>query len=119
MAYQNITGVQIGQLAMTTTYVTIYTVPVNTRTYVKDITIVNTTASPIQIYVSLVPSGNPPAGTAVAPAGTGNAIFYGNALPGYTTVQWTGSQILNANDTIQVKASATGCTVSVTGGEAL
>jgi hypothetical protein len=110
MAFQNITGLQLGQAAMTTSYATIYTTPVNTRTYIKDITVVNTGSSSVSIYVSLVASS----GT----AGTSNAIFYGNALPGNTTVQWTGSQIINAGDTIQVKASATGCTITVTGGEA-
>jgi hypothetical protein len=112
MAFQNITGLQLGQAAMTTAYATIYTTPLSpaTRTYIKDITIANTTASPISIYVSIVPS----AGT----AGASNAIFYGNALPGATTVQWTGSQIMDSGSTIQVKASAVGCTISATGGEA-
>jgi hypothetical protein len=112
MAFQNITGLQLGQAAVTTGYTTIYTTPSNpaTRTYIKDITIANTTASPINIYVSIVPS----AGT----AGASNAIFYGNALPGATTVQWTGSQIMDSGSTIQVKASAVGCTISATGGEA-
>lgn len=113
MAFQNIIGLQLGQAAMTTSYATIYTVPTNpaTRTYIKDITVANTTASPINIYVSIVPNG----GT----AGTSNSIFYGNALPGATTVQWTGSQIMNSGGTIQVKASAVGCTVTATGGEAI
>jgi hypothetical protein len=111
MAYANITPLQLGQAAMTTSYATIYTVPTNTRTYVKDITIVNTTAASVNIYVSLVASG----GT----AGTSNAIFYSNALPANTTVQWTGSQIMNEGGTIQVKASATGCTITTTGGEAV
>lgn len=112
MAFQNIIGLQLGQAAMTTSYATIYTTPSNpaTRTYIKDITIVNTTASPINVYVSIVPDS----GT----AGSSNAIFYGNALPGATTVQWTGSQIMSSGGTIQVKASAAGCTVTVTGGEA-
>jgi len=111
MAYSNITPLQLGQAAMTTSYVTIYTVPTNTRTYVKDITISNTTSSLIGIYVSLVPN----AGT----AGSSNAIFYNNALPANTTVQWTGSQIMDSGSTIQVKASAAGCTITTTGGEAI
>jgi hypothetical protein len=111
MAYQNITGLQLGQAAMTTSYTTIYTTPTNTRTYIKDITIVNTDAATIGLYVHLVPSG----GTATA----ANAIFYNNQLPQNTTVQWTGSQIMNAGGTIQVKASATGCTITATGGEAV
>jgi hypothetical protein len=89
----------------------VYTTPANTRTFVKDITIVNTTSASINIYVSLVP----PSGT----AGTSNAIFYANALPANTTVDWCGAQILNESGTIQVKASATGCTIIVSGGEAV
>jgi hypothetical protein len=110
MAYQAITPTLLGQAGMTTTYLAIYTCPANTRTYVKDITIINTTSSAKRIYVNLVPDQ----GT----VGTGNALFYNNLLPPYTTVQWTGAQILNESDTVQVKADATGCTVNVTGGEA-
>jgi hypothetical protein len=112
MAFQNITGLQLGQAAMTASYATIYTVPSTpaTRTYVKDITICNTTAGALSVYVSLVPSGGS--------AGASNALFYGNSLAANTTVQWTGSQIIESGGTIQVKASNTGCTVTVTGGEA-
>ena len=111
MAYNNITPLQLGQAAITTSYATIYTVPTNTRTYVKDMDIVNTTSATIGIYVSLVPKS----GT----AGTSNALFYNTPLPLNTIVQWAGSQILNEGDTIQVKASATGCTITVSGGEAV
>ncbi len=109
MAYYDITPLKLGQAAMTTGYVTLYTAPANTRTFVKDIDIINTTGAIVYIYVSLVPVG----GT----AGTSNALFYNNALPAYTTVQWAGSQILNAGDFISVKASATGCTITVSGAE--
>jgi hypothetical protein len=111
MAYNNITPVKLGQAAMTTGYVTLYTTPANTRTFVKDLDIINTSAASIGIYVSLVPSG----GT----AGTSNALFYNTQLPANTIVQWAGSQILNAGDTIQVKASTTGCTITVSGAEAV
>jgi hypothetical protein len=107
--FQSITQARLGQAAMTASYATVYTTPANTRTFVKDIDVVNTTSASISIYVNIVPSGQT--------ATTSNAIFYGNALPGNTTVQWTGTQIMNASDTIQVKASTTGCTVTVSGGE--
>ena len=110
-SYQAITPLQLGQAAITTSYATLYTVPASTRTYLKDFDIINTTGAIVYIYVSLVPS----AGT----AGTGNALMYNNALPAYTTMQWTGSQILNAGTTIQVKASAVGCTITASGGEAV
>ncbi len=111
MAYNNITPLQLGQAELTTSYATIYTVPANTRTYVKDIDVVNTTGSTIGIYISLVPSN----GT----AGTSNALFYNTPLPLNTIVQWAGSQIINEGDTIQAKASASGCTITVSGGEAV
>ena len=111
MAYNNITPIQLAQAAMTTSYATIYTVPTNVRTFVKDIDVMNTTSSAKDIYISLVPSG----GT----AGTSNALFYQVSLPAYTVVQWAGSQIINEGSTIQVKASASGCTITVSGGEAI
>jgi hypothetical protein len=109
--YQIITPLQLGQAAITTSYASVYTVPANTRTYVKQIDICNTTASPITVYVSLVPSS----GT----AGTGNALFYNATLGGYSTLSWTGTQVLSAAGTLQAKASSVGCTITASGGEAV
>lgn len=108
--FQNIIGMQLGQAALTTSYATLYTVPTNYRTYIKDIDICNTTAGAINVYVSFVPSG----GTASA----SNAILYNAVIPAYSTLQWCGAQILNVGGTIQAKGSAAGCTMTVTGGEA-
>ena len=110
MAFQDITGTLLSQYAATTDYIAVYTVPANTRTYVKDITVMNTTGSTKHIYVSLVPDQGTPSAS--------NALFYNTVLPGYTTLQWTGAQIMNTSDTIQIKADAVGCTVNITGGEA-
>lgn len=95
---------------MTTSYTTAYTVPDVTRTYLKDFDIINTTATAVRIYVHIVPFGSL--------TGTSNALMYNNVLPPYTTMQWTGSQIMNPGDTIQVKGSAAGCTITISGGEA-
>lgn len=111
MAYQNVTPILLGQGDMTTAYIALYTVPENARTYVKDITITNTTGSGIRIYVSLVPNQGTP--------GASNALFYNTLLPAYTTVQWTGAQMIDTGATVQVKASTSGCTANITGGEAL
>lgn len=111
MAYNNITPIKLVQSAITTAYVSAYTVPTSTRTFVKDIDITNTTSSTIGIYVHLVPAD----GT----VGTSNALFYNLQLPANTVMQWTGSQIMDHNDTIQFKASAAGCTINITGGEAV
>lgn len=109
--FQNIIGLQLGQAALTTSYATLYTVPVSYRAYVKQFDICNTTAGTINVYVSFVPIS----GT----AGTSNAILYNASVPAYSTLQWCGAQILNAGGTIQAKASAAGCTMTITGGEAV
>lgn len=180
MAFYEVTPAQLAQAPVGTAYSTIYTVPTNTRTFVKDITVVNTTAAAIQIYIHLVPASSgvgtgtiagttmtisamtsgrfeinqtisgsgvtsaiisdPQTGiggvgtyqvsvsqtvatpvtiTGTASVGTSNAIFYANSIPANTTMQWAGSQVMNDSGTIQVKASAVGCTVSISGGEAI
>lgn len=109
--YQIITPVQLGQTTLTTVFAPVYTVPASTRTYVKQIDICNTTSSAIEVFVSLVPSG----GT----AGIDNALFYNTTLDGYSTLSWTGTQIMNAQGTLQAKASGAGCTLTASGGEAV
>ena len=110
MAYQNIIGNRLAQVELTTSYVTIYTVPSLTRTYVKDIDICNTNSGAARFYIHLVPKDNT--------ASVGNALFYNAPINGNTTVQWTGSEILTPGDLIQVKGSTTGISVTITGGEA-
>jgi hypothetical protein len=109
--YQNITPLQISQAALTTSYVTLYTVPTDYRTYLKQFDICNTTSGAITVYISIVPSG----GT----AGTSNALFYNTSIPAYTVVQWTGSQVMLTDSTLQAKASASGLTLTVSGGAAI
>ena len=101
-------AVKMGQAAMTTSYATIYTVPNTSTAVLHDIEVCNTTASAIGIYVSIVPVN----GT----AGSSNSIFFNANLPGYSTMQWTGSIAMTFGMTIQVKASASGCTVTASGG---
>lgn len=110
MNFQNVQPVRLGQAALTTSYLTVYLTPENTRTFLKDVDICNTTAATISVDMCIVAIGYT--------AGTANAIFYQTAIPAYSTLQWTGSQILNPKDSLQMKATATGCTVTVTGGEA-
>jgi hypothetical protein len=111
MAFQNVTPIKLGQAAITTGVTTVYTTPVNTRTYVKDINICNTTATSLTVSVYLVPSG----GT----AGTGNALFYEWLLYPRDLYRWQGVQVMNVGDRIQVSASASGATITVSGGEAV
>jgi len=113
--YQNVTPIQIAQAALTTSYATLYTVPTNpttpTRTYLKDMDICNTTAGALYVYVSIVPS----AGT----ASSSNAIFYNTLVPANSTLQWSGTQVMPTLATLQAKGSATGLTITVSGGEAV
>lgn len=110
MAFQNIVGKQLAQRAITTAYIPIYITPANTRAYIKDIDVCNTTALTVAVYVSLVNANDV--------VGTANALLYNATIPAYSTLQWTGSQILSAGGGVQVKASAVGCSITISGGEA-
>jgi len=113
--YQNVTPVQITQAALTTSYATLYTVPTNpttpTRTYLKQIDVCNTTGSAITFNLHIVPSSGS--------AGTGNALFYTQNVPANTTYSYAGVQVLPTSSFISAKASATGLTVTISGGEAV
>jgi hypothetical protein len=111
MAFDLITPAKLGQAAITVGVTTLYTVPASTRTFVKDIDIANTTAGALNLRVFLVPF----AGTAA----TTNALFYDVAVAARSTLQWIGTQILNAGDTIQVQASGAGLTITASGAEAI
>lgn len=95
--------------AMATSYATVYTSPTNTRTNVVDITVCNTAGSGATVSISFVPSG----GT----AGADNALYYDTAIAANDVLHWVGEQVLNAGDTIQCEASATTCTISITGAQ--
>jgi hypothetical protein len=112
--FQNIVAAKLCQAAIGTSYATIYTVPTLTQGYVKDIDISNTTSGTLNVYVHLVGYG----ATASTTGTNANAVLYNVAVPAYSTLQWTGTQILNANDTIQVKASAAGLNITVSGAQA-
>ena len=111
MAFDVITPVKLGQAAITATVATLYTTPTSTRTLVKDMHICNTTAGSVNVTLYLVPTG----GT----AGTSNALLIDKAVASKDTYRWEGVQVMNAGDTIQVIASATGCTITASGAEAV
>tara|TARA_R100000406_G_scaffold88657_1_gene74157 strand:+ start:18 stop:356 length:339 start_codon:yes stop_codon:yes gene_type:complete len=111
VAFQKITPARLAQAESTTAFLAIYTCPANTRTYVKDITVCNTTSGAVTFFLSLVPDQ----GT----AGTANALFNAHSIAANTTYQWKGTQILNAAETIQFKGGGTGLTIHVSGAEAV
>jgi hypothetical protein len=113
--YQNVTPVQIAQAALTTSYATLYTVPTNpttpTRTYLKQIDVCNTTGSAITFNLHIVP--------VTLSAGTQNALFYTQSVPANTTFSYVGVQVLPTSSFISAKASTTGLTITISGGEAV
>jgi hypothetical protein len=111
MAFQNITPAKLGQAAITTGVTTLYTVPASTRTLLKEFSIANTTGADIDVRVFLVPA----AGT----AGTGNAFIYDVPVPTANALQYNGVQVMNAGETIQIQAAATGLTITASGAEAI
>ncbi len=87
----------------------VYTVPTGMRTEVKDIVVANTTGSPIDASLHLVPVGGS--------ASASNAFFSAVEIPANTTVSWCGVQVLNAGDFIQGIGSGAGLTVHISGDE--
>lgn len=107
MAFQVPTIIRLGQVPCTTSAQTLYTVPSNSRTYVETIDVVNTNATSTTFDIYFVPSAGSPT--------TSNALFYQQTLVGKQNLQWTGIQVIDAGYTIQVKASATGINVTISG----
>jgi hypothetical protein len=113
MPFQNITGNQFGQAGIPTSVAVLYTVPPNTRSYLKDIDIANNTPGDIQVTVYLVPAG------VATPDPLSNVLVPNVTVPRYGQYQWTGTQIIGDGATIQMVASAIGCTINASGGEAV
>jgi hypothetical protein len=99
--------INLGRGPMELSYAVLYTVPKDTTIMVSCIDICNTSGSAQTVYVSFVPSGDT--------VGTGNAILYGFSIAANDIYQWSGEQVLSPGDTIQGYASATSCTIMVSG----
>ena len=110
--FQDIVGLRLGRGQLTTSYTTIYTCPADKRAYIKDINLCNTHSGKSHAYVAIVPTGQT--------AGVAYEILSYKGIDAYENYRWTGLQILNAGDTIQVKGSAANdITVYVSGAEAV
>jgi len=94
--------------AGTGSYSTLYTVPSNKQMMITDMEICNTSATAATFYISLCAFGET--------AGASNAVFYAAPIPGNTTVQWTGQQVLEAGGFVAAYASASTVTIKVNGG---
>ncbi len=109
--FQDIVGLRLGSAQLTTSYATIYTCPADKRAYIKDINLCNVHTNASTGFVAIVPSGQT----------AGNAyLIIEKSVSAKDVYRWTGLQILNAGDTIQVKANAANeITVYVSGAEAV
>jgi len=110
MPFQNIIPADLGQAALTTVIATVYTVPAATRALLKCFDLANTTGAAITVEVHKVPSGGS--------AGTGNAIMFGVSVAANSRLQWAGLQVMLPGATLRARASATGVTITASGGEA-
>lgn len=109
MAFDVITPTKLGQAAITVATATLYTVPASTRTFLTCFDIANTTAAAITVNVYI----------GAGAAADGNTLIPNVSIAANTIFYWRGSQILVAADTIQTDASAVGCTITASGGEAV
>jgi hypothetical protein len=87
------------QSLITTSQVTIYTVPASSQDVLKNIDITNTSAASVTCGVNLVPT----AGSAA----TGNLLFAAISIPANSTFHWTGTRVMNTGDFISVIAGTT------------
>src|ERR1035438_1860338 len=105
----SVTPTQFGQGGISTgTGTLVGTVKTGATGIIKCIDVVNTSVGSVNISVYLVPL----AGT----VGVTNAIVFTQALASYARFQWTGTQVLPSGGFIQAIASATGCTITASGG---
>jgi hypothetical protein len=111
-AYQSIQPNQLGQGAVPTILGTLYVVPATLRTILKDLDIANPKGYPIQVTVWIVEAGG------TAGDGTAVPLIPGVTVPPNGILQWTGSQVLLPNMTIQHVANLAGLGILASGGEA-
>lgn len=92
------------QKAIGNTSTTLYTSQPDGRTAILDVMVVNTTASAINLTMY------------IGSAATANAFgFYSTPIPANSSMQWSGFQILNINESLLGVGSATGLTITASG----
>ena len=102
----NLTGTpsRLCQKAIGTTSTTLYTAQPDGRTCILDIMVVNTTSASVNLTMY------------IGSASTANAFgWYNSAIPAYSSVQYSGYQILNVSESLLAVGSATGLTTTISG----
>lgn len=89
-------------VAVATGTTTQYTTPASRQDVIKTITICNASATTVGFNMGVGPGG-------------ANILFNGLTVPGFQTVTWTGTYVMNAGDIISTSASATNLFLTVSG----
>lgn len=110
MPFNVVTPIQMGRGSIGTSLGTFNTVDDKTRSLLKDIDIANNSAIIVKVTVYLVPEGEV--------AGASNILIPAVNIFANGMFQWSGIQVLNAGDTIQAIASASGVSINISGGSA-
>lgn len=92
------------QKAIGATSTTLYTAQPDGRTCIIDIMVTNTTANPINLTMYI--------GSATAANAFG---WYNSAVPGNSSVQYNGFQMLNINESLLAVGSGAGLSTTISG----
>lgn len=112
MAFTRIVPTRFGgaELDISPTLTTIRTTPSNSRDLLKTMDIANNAAGVAVVSVYLVPSGDS--------ASADNIIIPGVSIPANTSLQWSGTQVLDAGAAIQATSSIANVAITASGGNA-
>ena len=112
--FQDLTGKKLAAADVTATMAIVYETPANTRTYIKDIMVTNHSGAAGAaglISVHIVEAG----GTAA----TSNVIIDEYSVAKQDYLHWSGLQITDPGDTIQVLSDGTNLSITISGAEAV
>ena len=112
--FQNLTGKKLARAAVTATMAIVYETPANTRAYIKDIMVTNhsgASGASGNISVHIVEAGGS--------ATFGNVIIDEYIIARQEYLHWSGLQITDPGDTIQVLSDATRLSITISGAEAV
>lgn len=97
MAFTVVQYKRFVQAQSPTAWASLYTVPNATQDVLKGVDLVNTTAGAVTVSVCIVPSGGAP--------GAANALFFNLSIPANGNQHWSGTQVMNAGDSIYMQGS--------------
>lgn len=104
-----ITPKALGQVALTTTAQTVYTVPSGAQATIRNIRVCNTTAGPLKVTAYLMPGAGTPTDA--------NAILKGVTVPAGGVVDDDAIHVREAGGRLVALADAAGLTLTASGAE--